>query len=314
MVGAGAIGGRHAQAMARVTAPIDLDIIDPVPQARQRAVSLLGEAGGLRAGSLRMFERLSDLDDAPDLAIIATNSRERPDAIRTAVALGARSLILEKVLFTRLSDYDAIDDLLGDAGIPAWVNCVNNAYPRSGRLKELIGGSPFHYQVEGTGWGLGCNLIHYLDEFANLSGKCEITLSSAGLEPTVTQAKRAGYVEFFGRISGETALPTKFTAICQQGADWSRTITIDAGDRYLTIAHNQTLTIKDGRSVRTEPYPISLQSEMTDSYVDAIFDDKAPRLPDYASASRLHRTMLAALLEHLRQVRGDNTIDECPVM
>jgi len=313
LVGAGVIGGRHAQAMARVNAPIDLDIVEPQPQARRRAQALLADAGGLRDGSVRVFDTLDDVDATADLAIVATNSRERPAAIRTLVASGARALILEKVLFTRLSDYDAIDRLLADAAVPAWVNCVQNAYPRSARIKELIGSAPFHYCVEGTGWGLGCNLIHYLDEFASLSGQREIRLSSAALDLVVAPAKRPGYVEFFGRISGETPSQTKFTAICLNGSDWSRTITIDLGDRRLTVSHDQTLTIKNGSGVQTEPYPITLQSEMTDSYVDAILEGRAPRLPDYASASRLHRTMLTALLEHLRRVRGDETIDECPV-
>lgn len=237
IVGAGTIGARHAQAMARVKAPIDLDIVDPLPQARQHALSLLAAAGGLHGGSMREYERLDDLEDAPDLAIIATNSRERPAATRAIVALGTRLLILEKVLFTRLSDYDAIDRLFADSGISAWVNCVNGAYPRYERVKELIGNSPFHYCVEGTAWGLCCNLIHYLDEFCTLSGQKHLQLNSAGLEPVVVQSKRSGYVEFFGRISGDTAARTKFTAICHQGADWSRTITIDLGDRCLTISN-----------------------------------------------------------------------------
>jgi Oxidoreductase family, NAD-binding Rossmann fold len=315
LVGAGNIGARHAQAMARVSAPIDLDIVDLQPQARRRAQSLLAESGGLNAGAVREFERLDDIDDAPDLAIIATNSRERPAAVRAAVARGARSLILEKVLFTRLSDYDAIDPLLADGGVSAWVNCVNGTFPCSDRLAEFVDGSPFHYCVEGTGWSLGCNLIHFLDEFSSLSGRKEIKLSTAELDPIMAPAKRSGYVEFFGRISGETETGAKFAAICQDGAEADRTwtVTIDTGGGSLTVSSRQMLTIKDANGVRTEPYPIPLLSETSASHVDAILAGKAPRLPDYASASRLHRTMLSALLIHIRRVQGDETIDECPV-
>jgi hypothetical protein len=315
LIGAGAIGGRHAQAMARVTSPIDLDIVDPLPQARRRAMSLLAEAGGLRNGSVREFARLDEVDAEPDLGIVATHSRERPAAIREAVALGARSLILEKVLFTRLSDYDAFDDLLADAGIRTWVNCVNNTFPRSDCLKEFVGDLPFHYRVEGRGWGLGCNLIHYLDEFSNLSGRKQIKLNAAALEPVLAQSKRSGYVEFFGCISGETSVQSRFTAICQDGSEADRawTITIDTGDRNLTVSSRQTLTIKDKSGARTEPYPMPLLSETSASHVEAILAGKAPRLPDYNSASQVHRSMVAALLEHIRRVRGDDTIDECPV-
>ena len=313
VVGAGAIGGRHTQAMARVAGPIDIDIVDPMPAARQRAASLLSEASGRQDGSVRAFERLEDLREAPDVAIVATNSRERPDAIRKLVALGARSLILEKVLFTRLRDHDEIDGLLAKAGVRAWVNCPRSAYPRAARLKELIGGAPFHYRVEGQGWGLGCNLIHHLHEFSSLSQQDELMLDASALELSAPQSRRSGYVEFFGRVAAETPGGTRFTAICTDGAPSVRTVTIDLGDRRLTLSPRQTLTIEHAHGAETEAYPITPQSELTAAYVTAIFNGGSPPLPDYPTASGLHRIMLGAFLQHLRRVRSDPTIDECPV-
>ncbi|MEA2978775.1 MAG: hypothetical protein QOF09_598 [Alphaproteobacteria bacterium] len=313
VVGAGAIGGRHAQAMARVGRPIDIDIVDPLPAARQRAVTLLSEASGRRDGSVQAFERLEDLGEVPDLAIVATNSRERPDAIRKLVAHGARALILEKVLFTRLRDHDEIDGLLAKAGVRAWVNCPRNAYPRAARLKQLVGGEPFHYRVEGQGWGLGCNLIHHLHEFSSLSQQDELTLDTSALEMSVPPSRRSGYVEFFGRVAAEMPGGTRLTAICTDGAPGLRTVTIDLGDRRLTLSPKQTLTIENAHGAETEAYPITPQSELTASYAIAIFNGGSPLLPDYPTASGLHRIMLDAFLQHLRRVHSDPTIDECPV-
>ncbi len=311
VIGAGAIGARHIQALALVAAPLDLDIIDPLPQARQRATALLAEAGGLAAGTVREFSRVDDLDATPDLAIVATASRERPQAVRAVLARGARALILEKVLFTRLADYDEIDALL--AGVTAWVNCPRRAYPRAARLAELVDGTPFSYRVEGQGWGLACNLVHHLDEFASLAGGDDIVLDGAGLDDAIEPAKRDGYVEFFGKVAGTSERGHRLVARCTAGPATGRTVEIETGDRRLTISPQHELVIAEGACRETEPYPMPPQSRMTGDHVTAILAGRDPGLPDYATASRLHRVMLGAFLDHLRRVRLDDTIDECPV-
>jgi len=312
VIGAGAIGARHVQAMASIAAPIDLDVVDPLPQARQRALSVLAEAGGLNEGTTREFSAIEALDTPPDLAIVATASRERPQAVRAIVAVGARALILEKVLFTRLSDYDAIEDLFAKAGVQAWVNCSLRSYPRAERLRELVGGTPFTYCVEGQGWGLACNLVHHLDEFASLSGSDAITLDTTELDRIAAPAKRAGYVEFFGRVAGSDGR-NRFAASCTSGPAGGRKVTIALGNKRLTISPQQGLVIKNGAGSQTEPYPMPPQSRMTSDYVDAILCGRGPTLPNYTTAARLHRTMIGSFLAHLRDVRQDETIDECPV-
>jgi predicted dehydrogenase len=313
VIGAGAIGARHVQAMADIARPIDLDIVDPLPQARQRAIALLAEAGGLSDGTVREFSGIGDLDAAPDLAIVATASRERPQAVQAIVGRGAQALILEKVLFTRLADYDAIDALFVREGVKGWVNCPLRSYPRAPRLAELIGSAPFSYRVEGQGWGLACNLVHHLDEFASLSGRADISLDTVALDRAIAPARRDDYIEFFGTISGADRAGNRFSAHCGAGPAHGRTVSIESGDKQLTILPQHELVIANGAGARTEPYPMPPQSKMTAVHVEAILAGRDPGLPDYATASLLHRTMLGAFIGHLRRVRQDNGIDECPV-
>ena len=313
VVGVGVIGARHVQAMAGVTVPIDLDIVDPVPEARVRANTFLDAMGGLVDGQVREFSRIEDLAAAPDLAIVATASRERASAVTALVAAGAQKLILEKVLFTRLSDYDSIDALLATTDVRAWVNCPRRSYPRARRLLDLIDGARFDYRVEGRGWGLACNLVHHLDEFANLCGQAEVTLDTSALDESVVSAKRVGYIEFFGKISGETAMLNRFDAICSEGPASGRTVSIQTEDVCLTISPEQKLMIlRDGRT-SIEPYPMPPQSQMTANHVLAILTGQKLGLPPYAAASRLHRKMIGAFIEHLRRVGQNDSIDECPV-
>ena len=312
IVGAGAIGVRHLQSLVRVVRPLDVDVIDPSEPARQNAARLLAEVGGLPAGEARFhsdFARIS----APDIAIIATNARERGRVIADALNLGCNRLVLEKVLFTKLSDYYTVEHLLYQNGASAWVNCPRAGYPSFKRLAGLIGGKKFTYRVEGNGWGLGCNLIHHIDEFAMLSGRADLRLRSDALLPQTIPAKRAGYIEFLGTMRGSIG-DNRLEATCRAGVPGDRVVTIVCEDLELRVSQlAETLSVANGKSSRTEPFPIPLQSEATARHVEAILNGRAPSLPDYAAAAALHRVMLGAFLEHLRAVSGDPRIDECPI-
>ncbi len=314
VIGTGGIGARHVQSMAGISAPIDLDIVDPIPQARQRAISFLREAGGLQCGSVREFSHIEDLDSPPDLAIVATTSRERPRAVKAIVGRGVRSLILEKVLFTRLSDYDEFDGLFANGNTHVWVNCPFRAFPRARRLAELIDGAPFSYRVEGQGWGLACNLIHHLDEFASLNGSADIFLSIEHLHRSIGSAKRDGYIELLGQISGKGGACNDFTAVCSSGPATGRVVQLKIGDKLVTVSREQKkILIDNGAGTRAEPYPMPTQSELTSTYLAAILAGQSPALPVYAEASQIHRVMVDAFIKHLRIVKQDPTLDECPV-
>jgi hypothetical protein len=313
IVGVGAIGARHLQGLARLDRPLEVDIVDPSESARNRAVALLAEVGGLTAGNVNCHASASKLV-CPDVAVIATNARERARAIADLLEIGARCFVLEKVLFTRLSDYDWIESLFAETRATAWVNCPRRAYPGIKTLQQMINGRRFSYQVEGQGWGLGCNVIHHLDELAVLSGSSEIRLVGEALLPEMVAAKRAGYIEFLGTLTGSIGEHCTLSVTCRAGIPGDRIVTIACDGFELRISQlEQLLSIYEGTSCRREPYPIPLQSELTALHVAALLDGKRPLLPDYVTAARLHRSMLQTFLDHLRRTSGDASIDECPI-
>jgi predicted dehydrogenase len=312
LIGAGAIGARHLQALARARYPFQVDVVDPSDTALHYAERLLAEAGGLSDGVARLHSDLSRVD-AADIAIVATAARERARLIADVLRLGPRHIILEKVLFTRLSDYDNVERLLTEHGVSAWVNCVRRAYPRAKRIIDLLRGKPFTYSVEGSGWGLGCNLIHHIDEFAMLSGRTDLRLCSNTLAPHTIPAKRAGYIEFMGTMHGSVG-DNRFEATCGGGVPGDRVVTIICEDLELRVSQlAQTLYVRKAAGSAIEPFPIPLQSEATARHVEAILAGRSPSLPDYSEAATLHRLMLGAFLEHLRTITGDPSIEECPI-
>jgi predicted dehydrogenase len=314
VVGVGNLGARHLQSLARLDADFVVDVVDPSQAARDRGVDLFAEAGGLKRGHVNAVASLERLSGTPDLAIVATNSAERPRVIRALVEAGTPNMILEKVLFTRLEEYDAAASLFAMSGTRAWVNCGRRFAPRTDELLAMVHGKPFNYRVDGAGWGLACNVIHHLDEFAFLTGCDDVVLSGDELDSGAIPSKRRGYIEFTGTLSGRTANGSNFSASCVAGDFSGRRVTIEAEDLELTISQfDQTLRVSNGQGVRTVPFPIPLQSEVTARHVTDILDGKQPSLPDYSTAARLHRLMLDIFISHLRRCTGNSTLDECPV-
>lgn len=312
LVGAGGIGARHVQGLMRLGGRIATDVVDPAETARLRAGELAAEINGTVAAGISYHVDLSTLL-VPDLAIVATNARERGGVVTKLVQAGARQFILEKVLFTRLAEYDHIDALFARYDVTAWVNCVRRAYPPAGSLAERIAGRPFDYRVEGQGWGLGCNVVHHLDEFAMLNGEADITLDGAGLLPGTISAKRPGYIEFLGTLTGTAANGSTFSATCEPGDPGDRVVTIACDGTEMRVSQvNQTLSITDAHGTRNEPFPIPFQSQATAVHVDTILNGRAPALTDYAGAAKLHRQMLAVFLDHMRR-GGKSGVEECPI-
>jgi predicted dehydrogenase len=316
IVGAGAFGARHLQALARIDRPLLVDVVDPDASARRRAGDLLSEVGGLKAGAVSWHSDVSDIL-VPDVAIVATHARQRAATIADLVRMGARRLLLEKVLFNRMADYDLTDRLFGEHDVRSWVNCARRAYPRMGDLVALFSGRPLNYSVSGAGWGLATNAIHHLDEFALLCGSSDLVVSTEGLMPGAYPAKRAGHVEFFGTLRASAANGSHFAAICtaeSEAIPGDRVVTVEADRLSATIRQAaQTMTVRQDGGERIEPYPISLQSEATAAHIDSILDGRAPRLPDYATAAKLHRAMLTAFIGHLRQPGDDPALEECAI-
>lgn len=314
IIGTGALGARHLQAHARLTGPLFVDLVDPIPAAREKALALLSEIGGLK-GEVRQFGCIRELPISPDIAVVATNARDRLPAIQELCSLGCPALILEKVLFTRPEEYALAEEAIQKAGVKAWVNCVRRTAPRFRRLEELIAGRPVSYKVEGLEWGLACNVIHHLDEWMYLS-RAQMPILVGSFDPEMILSSRNGYFELFGTLRG-VAGSNGFTAISSRGRNTApagdRTITICCEDSEFIIGQtSQELVIRKGAQiVSRESYPVAMQSEATAWHVATILAGGEPSLPRYEESAKLHLALLDVLLPHFQSL--DPSLSECPI-
>jgi predicted dehydrogenase len=313
VIGAGALGRRHLESLVR--APIDmvLHVVDPSPSSREAAEKHVAGLAEPRNRDVFFLERAERLPYRIDIAVLASNARERLATLKAALELGARELLLEKVLFCRLGEYEEADQLLADNKARAWVNCARRANPRAGKLREQLSGQ-LRYSVEGAGWGLGCNVVHHLDELSYLSASPIRRVDIQGLDPGSIPAKRTGYLEFTGRLRAETERGDSFEAICHAGEAGDRVVTIADDSQRISISQmRQDMVVESGGTRRSEPYPMAMQSEATARHVGDIVAGRAPALPNWREAAQTHRLVIAGFLDHLRKTSAMPDQDECPI-
>lgn len=313
IVGAGALGLRHLQALAAVREIDAAWIADPDPAARERAVDAW-VAAGRAAGSLTAVPEAAALPHGVDLAVVATDARPRPAVVEALARRGCASMVLEKVLATSPEACDAILASVRASGARAWVNCVRRTAHGFTTLREKLGPGPLSVRVDGAGWGLACNVIHHLDEWCSLTGAVEPRVH-VDLEPGSVPSKRAGYREVHGAVLASEG-PHTFEARCgrlEGTASGDRTVELRGSACTAVVRQSaQDVTFHvPGLPSRTEPYLLPLQSQATATHARAILRGESPSLPSLEASVLLHRRLLEALLPHFRL--QDPTLRECPI-
>jgi hypothetical protein len=310
IIGGGQIGSRHLQAMSLFDRPVRLQIVDPsMASLKVSQERFNGCVKSLNVLSVEYFQDIGDLPDELDLVIVATNSNVRRAVIESLLARKVvRYLILEKVLFQKTEDLDAVDQLLRAKNVHAWVNCPFRMTPFYRNLKaRLKDDRKLDFAVTGSQWGLGCNGIHYLDLCAFLSGDDDFTLTSEMVDQTIIESKRSGFVEFTGTLAGRSAHGSRFAATSYTAGTAPVLITVTSSTVHCIVRETEGMcwiAEADSNWVwREETVNIPFQSQLTHLAVGNILDTGACDLVSYAESSGLHKSLLTALLT-AQQQRG----------
>lgn len=321
LIGAGQIGSRHLQGLARSKLNLSIEILDPSASARELAIQRFNEIPENQAAkTLRAIDSLdsSAFQGRANLAIIATGAAPRYDALRNLLSrISVPYVLLEKVLFQRLSHLDETETLLSKNRCKAWVNCARRCYPYARHLKELFSGDTLSISVQGGNWGLACNGIHFLDLLAFLSGvSIPMRWNIDLLDHTLYESKRRGYKEFGGRISfslqGGHEIVMKDDKL--SGAPF--VIDIMGRSARATVIESASLmllsTAKNGWKMERHDILVPYQSELTNAVIEEILIRSCCGLTEYSESAELHKAYLEAFLEHMRKVTGSR-LDVCPI-
>ena len=320
IVGAGQMGSRHLQGLALIDREIDVSVVDPSNSSLKLAETRFQEmAVNEFVRSVTYSESMETLDKNIDLAIIASNSNVRRRIIEDLLdRVDVRYMILEKVAFQSVDDFQAVLELFKKEEVKAWVNCAKRMHPVYKNIRrELRDEDIIHMQVIGGKWGLACNAIHLLDLFAFLTGEIVQKIDTSGLDPKIYESKRNGFIELGGKIESETPRGDYLTL-----TDNKELKEIEIQQHITSDNHHYNIFQLDGKynhehkkngwQVQEETFPEFPQSQLTHLIVQSVLDSGECDLSSLDESYILHKPMLEGFINHIEKITGKK-YDKCPI-
>jgi predicted dehydrogenase len=306
IIGGGQLGSRHLQGASKVNIPTNIYVMDPSEESLEVAKQRFEQTHNGKH-TLQLTTSMNDLPDHADVVIISTNSKPRLAILEDLLAKSTvKFLILEKVLFSRLDEYEKAKELLAKHNVSAYVNCVRRGFPDYIALKKRLGKlSALNMVVEMPGFFIASNGIHISDLFSYLLDDPEdITFDVSGIDKTLVEAKREGYDEINGELicrSGNNTLRIRNIA----KGSISQTIYVTTDRHRITVqeTHKPAMTYAGEDTdwkIELQSFVMPFQSAATTDLIETFINQGECNLPTYEVASRQHVAMLSELENHFK--------------
>jgi hypothetical protein len=295
--GAGQLGSRYLQGLARCRLPLRIYVQDPRKESLSRAAQRWKEVNGPTIEHHVSFHpTVESLPQEVDVAIVATTADVRPYVVGAIARHAAvRYWVLEKVL---AQDEAGLDELLLHVGnsVGAWVNTPRRMMPWHQQMRSQLGlACPLTLRVDGGAWGLACNAVHFLDLCGWWTGETLQDVSTDGLDPRWFESKRPGFWEVTGTL--EAQFSNGSTASMRAGYDVVSP-SLEVGDCHRSWKINEA----EGFARRSDgielPGRMLYQTDMTAALVESILAGGCCDLPTMDDSVALHRVFLRRMLEH----------------
>ena len=184
IVGVGNIGMRYVQGITKRFPEAELCLVDNHTRLRQLKK--------LEMANVNLFDSVEKVDGRVDIFVVSTSCEPRLSIYKQCLALRPRFIILEKYLFKTRQEFD---ECLSLTRVPTF---VNQWMYGTGAFDCIFEGEAKSVELIGSGWGLACNAVHWIDVFQR---HMNITQAQVGIGTTITEvrpSKREGYEEVLG--------------------------------------------------------------------------------------------------------------------
>ena len=269
IVGGGSIGRRHYEGLGKSTGIHSVDIVEPDKKAINEIKKIEP-----RPVSICNLHRSIPEGQVFDVTIIATNSNERRWVYDKVKDISG-AIIMEKFLFNNEEEYNL------EKNVPVFVNMPRRAMFDYRKLRGELNGSVDLLISRNNLPGLFSNAIHYADLLYFFTGGIELDITIDLRDEYFS--KRSGY----GDAHGIIVMKNNKGACVVRSAPGKpiSPLVIDG----CVIFEDKNKIIKKGE---ISNFNYLLQSEMTGNIVNDLCNTGSCQLPDYESASYLHRLIL----------------------
>lgn len=311
IIGAGQLGSRHLQGLKTSSLPMEIWVIDNNNESLKIAEDRYNAVEAVSSKSAHFINDIHGLPTELDFVVVATGSKPRAAIVKSLLSHSTvKNLILEKVLFPKLSEYDEIGNLLKSKGVKCWVNCPRRMFGYFQDVKGMLDLSkPITMKNDGKDWGLCCNAMHMIDIFLYLTGEDAYALDTTRLIPEVIESKRNGYIEINGVLEATTPKGSKLTLVCSPDFEGEAKLAIENNGKNIVIYEGKgTMYVNEYSYSFHLPY----QSEMTGLLADMILKTGFCPLTTYEKSAAYHKTFIKAILDYYNKVQGTHS-DLCPI-
>lgn len=289
LIGAGNIGRRHLQGLMLSNVSYSIHVVDPFPQSLATAKKDIDD---LDKGHHTVFyhSALNAIPSSVDIAIIATAADIRMTVLRELLSLSSiRYLILEKVLFQRLEDFEEAAQLLKSKQVKAFVNCPRRYFPHYQKLHAAAFSEDWTMRVSGSNWGLACNAIHFIDLYNYLSGNTPSRFDTSNLEEQIVPSKRPGFIELNGKLQ---CTDNRFSVECLTEEGHPITVELRNATQHIVIHEGKGQI--DGFASAYEALPLSKMAHLP---VEQLLLNANCELTPYSISAALHKPFVSALMQ-----------------
>ncbi len=300
LVGAGNIGSRHLQSLARIKEPLFIQVVDPSKNSLAIAKQRYDEVAKNSKHQVNYLEDLNKISSQIDIAIIATNSN-----IRFAVGkqlletTSVKYIIFEKILFDKFVHYSQMEQLLKKNKVKAWVNCSRRTMPFYANLKKEVQGQKIQYLISGNDWGLASNAIHYLDHLSLLTDCDDFRIDISQLNPVLAQSKRQGFLELNGTLLIYSKNCSIGSLTSYPGGNAPQVMEIISPEYRIltteTLGESSISSVKSNWKWELKKTPFLYQSEMTNLVVEDLLKSGNCNLTPYTISQKLHLNLFKPL-------------------
>ena len=319
IIGAGQLGSRHLQGLARIDIPVEIIVVDPskasLGVARNRFLEIHNRES---VESVTYVGSLGEVPGKLDLAIVATTADIRGKVVKEVLDRGlTKKMVLEKVVFQSFSECEWARSLFFENGILCWVNCPRRTLDIYRRIKGLVSGEgKLFYSVYGGEWGLGCNAIHFVDQVFFLTGCRDYRMDVSGLDESVYGSKRKGFFEVSGLLRGVFANGSELLLYSHRTSAAPLMVAILAENHHVIIDEANGVARVSGKKVGWQwdewRFMIPFQSEQTHIFVKDIVLTETCALTPFQESSEQHGPLLRALSDFF-SLRIEIESGRCPI-
>lgn len=309
LIGAGNLGSRHLQGLALVKFKLKIFVVDisnsNLELAKER-FELIDKKG---KHETVFVNSISDINERIfQTAIIATNSNVRFKIAKNLLELKTvKFLILEKVLFQNLKEYDDFEIFSLNFKTKIFVNCarrLNRFYQKISKVD--FGNKNIHMEVYGSSWSMCCNSIHFVDLFNFITNLFPDNWTNK-LDNKIIDSKRSGYIEFTGELFSEDNSGNKLSLISDKKLDSSLVIKISNDNIKYTIEEDSNKVVFQRQEyLENDKIYIDFQSNLTNKVVESLIEYKTCNLITYEASSKLHKPLIKVMIDHYNKVNNSN--------